>query len=114
MRLLALLSGLATLAATPCLALTISSAPPSRDAAPHLKPSEGAGPRLQDGWAGGGRPAAAPSSGSGFSGATVLYGSSESYGFGSVQTTIRPAPQDPRWNSERRDTPAPLGLSPRR
>lgn len=114
MRLFALVSGLAALAATPCLALTISSAPPSRDAAPHLKPTDAAGPRLQDGWAGGGRPGAAASYGSGFSGATVIYGSSDSYGFGNVRTSVHGAPQDPRWTGERRDTPAPLGLSPRR
>jgi hypothetical protein len=112
MRLVALVSSFAALAATPCLALTISSAPPSRDAAPHLKPTDGSGPRLQDGWAGGGRPAA--SSSSGFSGGTTVYGNTTSYGFGNVQTTIRSVEQDPRWTMDRRETPAPLGLSPRR
>lgn len=112
MRLFALVSGLAALAATPCLALTVSSAPPSRDAAQHLKPDNGSGPRLQDGWAGGGRPAAASSSG--FSGGTTVYGGTTTYGFGNVHTTIRSGQQDPRWTIERRDTPAPLGLSPRR
>ena len=111
MRLFALASGLAALAATPCLALTVSSAPPSRDAAPHLKPSESAGPRLQDGWAGGGRPAASSS----FSNGTTTYGSTtSSYGFGNVQTTIRSGDQNPLWSNERRETSAPLGLVPRR
>lgn len=114
MRLFALVSGLAALAATPCLALTISSAPPSRDAAQHLKPSDGAGPRLQDGWAGGGRPAASSNSTSSFSGRTTVYGDTTSFGFGDVQTTIRSGDQDPRWRMDRRETAAPLGLSPRR
>src|SRR5688572_6395884 len=100
MRLFALVSGLAALAATPSLALTISSAPPSRDAAQHLKPSDGAGPRLQDGRAGGGRPAATSSSTSGFSGGTTVYGNTTSYGFGAVQTTIRSGDQDPRWRMD--------------
>lgn len=111
MRLFALVSGLAALAATPCLALTVSSAPPSRDAAPHLKPSESAGPRMQDGWAGGGRPAAGSSS-SFSNGAS--YGSTTSYGFGNVQTTIRSGDQNSLWTNERRETSAPLGLVPRR
>lgn len=113
MRLFALVSGLAALAATPCLALTISSAPPSRDAAPHLKPSESAGARLQDGWAGGGRPASASSSGFG-NGATIYGGTTTSYGFGNVQTTIRSGDQNSLWPNERRETSAPLGLVPRR
>lgn len=110
MRLFALVSGLAALAASPCLALTVSSAPPSRDAAPHLKPSESAGPRLQDGWAGGARPAASAS----FSNGTPTYGSTTSYGFGNVQTTIRAGDQNSLWMGGRRETPAPLGLVPRR
>jgi hypothetical protein len=114
MRLFALVSGLAALAATPCLALTISSAPPSRDAAPHLKPTESSGPRLQDGFAGSGRPASGASYGSGFNGSSAVYSNTTSYGFGSVQTTITNDARDPRWANERRDTPAPLGLTPRR
>ena len=111
MRLFALVSGLAILGATPCLALTISSAPPSRDAAQHLKPSETSAPRLQDTFAGGGRPASGASYSSG--GSTV-YSNTTSYGFGSVQTTITNDARDPRWTHDRRETPAPLGLSPRR
>lgn len=108
MRLFAFVSALASLAATPCLALTISSAPPSRDAAPHLRPAEPSGARLQDTWAGGGRPAA-------FSGSpTTASGSMTSYGFGGVQTTIRTYDQDPRWTMDRRETAAPLSLSPPR
>jgi len=110
MRLVVLVSGLAALAATPCLALTVSSAPPSRDAAPHLKPSDSAGPRLQDGWAGGGRPAASST----FSNGTSTYGSSTGYGFGNVQTTIRSSDQNSVWMGGRRETSAPLGLVPRR
>lgn len=112
MRLYALVSGLALLGATPCLALTISSAPPSRDAAQHLKPSENSGPRLQDTFVGSGRPALGPSYGRGFSGGSSVH--STSYGFGSVQTTTSNDPREPRWLNERRETPAPLGLSPRR
>ncbi len=116
MRLFALVTGLAALAATPCLALTISSAPPSRDAAQHLKPTENAGPRLQDTFAGSGRPAMSGSYGSGFSNSPTVYGgSTTTYGFGNMQTTITTDGRgaDPRF-LERRDTPAPLGLSPRR
>jgi len=111
MRLFALVSGLAILGATPCLALTISSAPPSRDAAQHLKPAESSGPRLQDTFAGSGRPASGASYSSGGS---SIYSNTTSYGFGSVQTTISNDPRAPRWTNDRRDTPAPLGLSPRR
>jgi hypothetical protein len=111
MRLITLVSGLAVLAASPCLALTVSSAPPSRDAAQHLKPTQSAGPRLQDTRAGSARPAA----GSSFSGGSTAssYGGVTSYGFGGVQTTIRHGDADPRFTG-RRETPAPLGLSPRR
>jgi len=112
MRLFALVSGLAILGATPCLALTISSAPPSRDAAQHLKPAERSGPRLQDTFAGGGRPSSGASFSSGAN--SSVYGSTTTYGFGSVQTTVTNSGRDPRWTSDRRDTPAPLGLSPRR
>lgn len=112
MRLFALVCGLAALAATPGLALTVSSVPPSRDVAQHLKPSDGAGPRQQDGWAGGGRPAASATSS--FRGGATVYGATTSYGFGDMQTTIRGGDQDPRWRTDRRETPAPLGLSPRR
>jgi hypothetical protein len=112
MRLFALVSGLAILGATPCLALTISSAPPSRDAAQHLKPAESSGPRLQDTFAGSGRPASGASYSSGFSGGSNS--NTTSYGFGSVQSTITNVQRDPRWTNDRRETPAPLGLSPRR
>lgn len=110
MRLFALVTGLAIVSASPCLALTISSAPPSRDAAQHLKPAESAGPRLQDTFAGSGRPAAGASYSSGSS---TIYSNTTSYGFGSVQTTISNDRPDPRFIG-RRDTAAPLGLVPRR
>ncbi|MBU1375122.1 MAG: hypothetical protein KKE02_20360 [Alphaproteobacteria bacterium] len=110
MRLFALVSGLAILGATPCLALTVSSAPPSRDAAQHLKPTENSGPRLQDTFAGSGRPASGASYSSG---GTSVYSNTTSYGFGSVQTTITNDSRDPRFN-DRRETAAPLGLVPRR
>jgi hypothetical protein len=113
MRLFALVSGLAVLAATPCLALTISSSPPSRDAAPHLKPTEGSGPRLQDTFAGSGRSASGASYSSGFSGSSSVYSNTTRYGFGSVQTTITNDQRDPRF-IDRRETAAPLGLVPRR
>jgi hypothetical protein len=111
MRLFPLVSSLAILGATPCLALTISSAPPSRDAAQHLKPSESSGPRLQDTFAGSDRPAI--SSSSGFTGGSTVYSNTTSYGFGTVQTTITNDGRDPRF-IDRRETAAPLGLSPRR
>jgi hypothetical protein len=107
MRLVLLASGLFALAAGPSFALTVSSAPPNRDVAPHLSQSTRSGPALKDTWAGGDRPQA----GSGFSGAAVSYGVT-SFGFGDVRTTVR-STADPRWR-ERRDTPAPLSLSPPR
>jgi hypothetical protein len=113
MRLFALVSGLALLGATPCLALTISSAPPSRDAAQHLKPTESSGPRLQDTFAGSGRPASGASYSSGFNGSSTVYSNTTSYGFGSVQTTISNDARDQRF-IDRRETAAPLGLVPRR
>lgn len=106
MRLFALVSSLAVLGATPCLALTISSAPPSRDAAQHLKPAATSGPNLRDTWAGGGRPAS-------FSNATSPERNSSSFDFGTVRGTMSSQARDPRW-SDRRETPAPLGLVPRR
>ena len=106
MRLFALVSSLAALGATPCLALTISSAPPSRDAAQHLKPSETTGPSLRDTWAGGGRPAS-------FSSGATRERSTTSFDFGSVRGTMSLQPRDPRWN-DRSETPAPLSLIPRR
>jgi len=107
-RLFLLASSLAFLGATPCLALTISSAPPSRDVAPHLSQTPGSGPGFRDTWAGGGRPQA----GANFSGAPVTYGTS-SFGFGPIRSTVLPAPRD-AWQSERRETPAPMSLSPPR
>lgn len=112
MRLFALVSGLALLAATPSLALTVSSAPPSRDAAQHLKPSDSSGPRLQDTFVGSGRPATSSTFSNG-SGGSSVYSNTTSYGFGSVQTTISNDARDQRF-MDRRDTAAPLGLVPRR
>lgn len=106
MRLFALVSSLALLGATPCLALTISSAPPSRDAAQHLKPAAASGPSLRDTWAGGGRPASFSSGDAPERGATR-------FDFGTVRGTMSSPARDPRW-SDRRETPAPLGLIPRR
>lgn len=106
MRLFALVSSLAVLGATPSLALIISSAPPSRDAAQHLKPSATSGPGLRDTWAGGGRPAS-------FSSGTTPERSATSFEFGSVRGTMSSQPRDPRWD-DRRETPAPLSLIPRR
>lgn len=113
MRLFALVSGLAVLGATPCLALTLSSAPPNRDAAPHLRASESTGPALRDTFAGSSRPGMSTGYySSGFSNGATVYSNSTSYAFGSVQTTITNG-RDPRF-MDRRETPAPLGLVPRR
>jgi hypothetical protein len=106
LRLLALASGLAVVGATPCLALTISSAPPSRDVAPHLAQPANAATPSRDAW-GGGR----PQTGMNFGGAAVTYGESN-FGFGSIRATPNGF-RDVRGN-ERRDTPAPLSLSPPR
>jgi hypothetical protein len=108
-RLFLLASSLAVLGATPCLALTISSAPPSRDVAPHLSQSGTSGASPRENW-GGGRPQAGASFSSGTT--TTTYGTS-SYGFGPVRTTVLPAPRN-AWQSERRETPAPMSLSPPR
>jgi hypothetical protein len=105
----ALASTVALLAATPSLALTISSAPPNRDVALHLKPSGQSGPDLRDSFVGAGRPQV----GTSFNGSASTYTNTTSFGFGSVRTTIQSDPRDLRWN-ERRETPAPLSLSPPR
>ena len=112
-RLFALASSFALLGAAPCLALTISSAPPNRDVALHLKPATSTGPNLQDTYVGfGGRPQTAKP----FSAATTAPTVS-SYGFGSMQTTVRSYGRSswgsPSWSSQR-DTPAPMSLSPPR
>ena len=110
MRLIALAAGLAFAAATPALALTVSATPPRpTDVALHLKPAEGStGSRLQDGFVGAGRPMM---SGSGFTGAPQTTTGTTSFGFGNVRTTVTQQPYDARWN-DRRDTPAPLSLTP--
>ncbi|WP_296596971.1 hypothetical protein [Phenylobacterium sp.] len=108
MRLFAFVSAVAAIVATPCLALTISSAPPSRDAAPHLRPAQTAGPRLQDTWAGSVRADTYSN------GPPTASGTITAYGFSDVRTTSGTYDQEPRWMMERRETPAPLGLSPRR
>ena len=110
MRLIALAAGLAFAAATPALALTVQAAPPRPDVVQHLKPEEGrsGGPRLQDGFVGAGRPMM---SGSGFTGAPQTMPGTTSFGFGNVRATVTQQPYDARW-SDRRETPAPLSLSP--
>ena len=110
MRLIALAAGLAFAAATPALALTVQAAPPRPDVVQHLKPAEGSvsGPGLRDGFVGAGRPMM---SGSGFTGAPQTMPGTTSFGFGNVRTTVTSEPYNPRWN-DRRDTPAPLSLSP--
>lgn len=107
MRVIALAAGLAFVSATPSLALTVSGTPARpTDVAQHLKPSEGSGSRLQDSYVGAGR----PMTGSSFTGAPQSYGTT-SFGFGPVRTTVTSGSQDLRWR-DRRDTPAPLSLSP--
>ncbi|MDZ4373373.1 MAG: hypothetical protein U1C74_18390 [Phenylobacterium sp.] len=105
MRLFALVSGLAMLAATPGVALTISSAPPSRDAAQHLKPSSNAGPRLEESWIAGVRP-------SSLSSPPARGDSVVRYGFGPVQSSVRTIAPPPGSRFDYRDTPAPLSLTP--
>ena len=107
MRVIALAAAMSLLSAAPSLALTVSGTPARpTDVAQHLKPSEGSGPRLQDSFVGAGR----PMTGSNFTGAPQTYGTT-SFGFGPVRTTVTSEPRDPRWN-DRRETPAPLSLSP--
>jgi len=105
MRVFAIVSTLATFAALPSFALTISSAPPSRDAAPHLRPGPETGPRLQDTWLAGGRPSA-------LSGASIQPDVITRYGFGGVQTTIRTFSPGTLWSHELRDPRPPPSLSP--
>jgi hypothetical protein len=112
--LFALAAGTAILAAAPCLALTISSAPPRPDVAQRLKPADRAGAGLDGAWAASER----RSERSGLSGG-ITFESTQTFGFGDVTTTIRRGPdadfwQDPRWSGEARETPAPLSLSPPR
>lgn len=76
--------------AVPALALTVSSAP-NREAVSQLKQERGpiGGGDLRDSLAGGGRPLA----GAGYSDGPG-YGSTVTYGFGSVTTTVRTERQD--------------------
>jgi hypothetical protein len=111
MRALVLAAGLAVVAATPSFALTVSSAPPRPDVSQHLTPTDSrvsAGPRLQDTFVGSGRPTV----GSNFTGAPQSAYGTTSFGFGNVRATVTNEPRDPRWSDDRRDTPAPLSLSP--
>jgi hypothetical protein len=108
-RLFVLASGLALLGATPSLALTVSSAPPSRDVAQRLNQAGASVPAARDAW-GGGRPQA----GANFTGSTATpNGTSSSFDFGSVRGTVYSTPAS-AWPSERRETPAPMSLSPPR
>jgi hypothetical protein len=112
--LIVLVAGTAMLTALPCLALTISSAPPRPDVAQRLKPADRPGFGPDGAWAA----SASPDERPGFSGG-VTFEATQTFGFGAVTTTIRRGPdadfwQDPRWAGERRETPAPLSLSPPR
>src|SRR5262245_7361256 len=90
-------TGLALLAATPSLALTVSSAPPSRDVAQRLNQAGASVPAPRDAW-GGGRPQA----GSNYNGdGTVTYGTTGT--FGTFRSTVQPQPRD-AWSNERRDS----------
>jgi hypothetical protein len=116
-RFCALAAGFSALVAGPSLALTVQSAPPSPDLAHRLAPTgKTFGPRPEESWAGGGRPAERAS---GFYSDGQSYTSSRSFGSATVTTTFqngspRDAWTDPRWTDERRETPAPLSLSPPR
>lgn len=116
-RLFAVTAGLAAIAAAPCFALTVQSAPPSPDVAHRLaQGGVGFGQKLEDTWAGGGRPGERESLANG-----QTYRSTQSFGSATVTTTFRNGAGaqgewgDPRWNDQRRETAAPLSLSaPRR
>lgn len=110
MRVLVLAAGFAFVAAAPSFALTVSSAPPRPDVVQHLKPADAgpSGPRLQDSFVGAGR----PSLGSNFTGASQSSYGTTSFGFGNVRATVTSDPYDSRWSDDRRDTPAPLSLTP--
>jgi hypothetical protein len=110
-RLVVLASGLALMAATPALALTVSSAPPSRDVAQRLNQAGASLPAARDAW-GGGRPQA----GASFSSSTTTpSGTSSSFDFGSVRGTVYSTPGS-AWTTDRRDTSSqnPLALTPPR
>lgn len=115
MRLLAITAGLTAIAAAPCLALTVQSAPPSPDVAHRLTQGGASfGQKLEDTWAGSGRPGERSDVVNG-----RTYRSTQSFGSGTVTTTFRTGASqgdwaDPRWNDQRRETPAPLSLSPPR
>ncbi|MBX3484827.1 hypothetical protein [Phenylobacterium sp.] len=112
MRLFALAAGLSLAAATPGFALTVQSAPPRPDVSQRLTPTDSraaASVRLQDTFAGAGR----PTMGSTFTGAPPTSYGTTTFGFGNVRTTVTSDPYyDRSWSNDRRDTPAPLSLSP--
>ncbi|MBL8555262.1 MAG: hypothetical protein JNL41_13350 [Phenylobacterium sp.] len=113
MRLFAFAAGLSLATATSAFALTVQSAPPRPDVGQRLTPTDSraaSSMRLQDTFAGSGR----PTMGSTFTGAPQAAYGTTSFGFGNVRTTITSDPYyDRSWSNDRRDTPAPLSLSPR-
>lgn len=84
MRTLALTLGFLGLAAGPCLALTVQSAP-NRDQAPHLTQGRSGAAPLSQTWAGSQR----PMEGSNYSGRAAVPSDVRSYSFGNVTTTVR-------------------------
>ena len=107
--------GLGALAATPCLALTIQTAPPHPDLAQHLRPTTGSTPHvlpgpddLKDSFAASGR----PQLGQGFYGSPSAGTTSFDFGPLHATTTVTPGYGDP-WNANRlRDSGNPQSPLP--
>ena len=99
--------GLGTLAATPCLALTIQAAPPRPDVAQQLRPASTSASSVLP------APSERPQVGLGFRGPASA--GTTSFHFGPVRaaTTVTPA-YGTAWSDRRRDSGNPLSLVPRR
>ena len=109
-RAIAVALGLGALAATPCLALTIQSAPPRPDVVQYLRPAGPASTAPRGSYLAPGR----PQLGLGPQGPVSTGISSFSFGPVRATTTVTPHYGDVWNDGRRRDSGNPLSLTPRR
>ncbi|HET6970664.1 MAG TPA: hypothetical protein VFH92_06030 [Phenylobacterium sp.] len=108
------LAATAVFAATPCLALTVQTTP-NREAVQHLRTQQQTAPaQLPDSLTSSDRPGWATGPGFTSGGSAAPTPGVTTYGFGNVRTTVIVDPDSARYSQDRRDTPAPLSLSPPR
>lgn len=105
------LASVVALMATPCLALTISTAP-NRDAVAHLQQQKASrGASLPAGFT---ESAERPQAGLGLTGGQTMTPGVTTFGFGHVRTTVIVDPDNMPPLGQRRETQAPLSLAPTR